>query len=245
MDDKEPNHDDSSPTSTLVGWPLMLVLGEDDGDDEMAKTHSKSTESQSRSSSDSVNVQNGRNGCNQHYNADHAGREERDSVGRQPEGLEDLGRVVQDGVDTCPLLEEHGHSGDNDSAEHGHSREERCHGYELKLDGVHRRQFGQMREFLGDGAPLKQRLGLDLEELELHKFGFNGQRSQCRKGPACFFLPTVVNEPTRSERHPDHADQQNQSWEELEGKRHEPSGLGLGRPCASDVVCAIILAFVS
>lgn len=43
MDDKEPDHRDSSPASCFVSGPLMLVLGEDDSDDEVAETHSQST----------------------------------------------------------------------------------------------------------------------------------------------------------------------------------------------------------
>lgn len=40
MEDEEPDHYDSSPSSTPVGGPLVLVLGIDDGDDQVADTHS-------------------------------------------------------------------------------------------------------------------------------------------------------------------------------------------------------------
>jgi hypothetical protein len=45
VDDKQPNHADSSPTSGLVSLKLVDVLGKNDGDDEMASTHANSANS--------------------------------------------------------------------------------------------------------------------------------------------------------------------------------------------------------
>ena len=42
MHNKEPDHGDSSPTRGLVRVPIIFVLGEDAGNDEMAGSHSNS-----------------------------------------------------------------------------------------------------------------------------------------------------------------------------------------------------------
>lgn len=100
VDDEEPDHNDSRPTSSMVSWPLVLILGEDDSDDEVAQTHAQGTESQSGSSSDSVNVQDGGNCGQQHGNAYHARCKKRSGVRRQTERAENLRGIVKDGIDT-------------------------------------------------------------------------------------------------------------------------------------------------
>jgi hypothetical protein len=241
VDDKEPDHDDGRPTSSLVGRPLVFVLGENNGNDEVAKAHPEGTERQCRSSSDSVNVQDRWNSSQQHHDADDTGGQKRHRVRGQTESIEDLWRIVQNGVDAGPLLEEHGHRGHNHSAEHGHRLEKRADSNKLELDGVPCREFGQVGEVGRNCALLKERLRLDLQEFELDQLRFNGQRSQGGQSATGLLFSAVMEQPTGRERHPDHADQQDHRREQLKGKRNEPGRIGLGFPSASDVVGAVIL----
>ena len=52
-------------------------------------------------------------------NTDDTGGQEGHSVTGETEGLEDGGGVVQNGVDTSPLLEEHGHGSDGGTVDEG------------------------------------------------------------------------------------------------------------------------------
>lgn len=39
MNDKEPDHGDRRPARSCLGSPLILVLGDDDGNDDVARGH--------------------------------------------------------------------------------------------------------------------------------------------------------------------------------------------------------------
>ena len=54
-----------------------------------------------------------------------------------------------------PLLEEHSHSSQRDTTQHGLRLEERSNSYELQLDGRPGRAIGQMREVFGYRALLE------------------------------------------------------------------------------------------
>jgi hypothetical protein len=70
-------HDNSGPTCSLVGRPLVLVLGIDDGNDEVAKSHANCTQGESGLASNIVDVQDSRDGRNQHHNTNDTSCQER------------------------------------------------------------------------------------------------------------------------------------------------------------------------
>jgi hypothetical protein len=61
---------------------------------------------------------------------------------------------------------------------------------------------------LGHGAFLKERLGLDLEELELDKLVIGGEAAEIGQNLSGLILAAVVHKPTRREGHEDHANEE-------------------------------------
>lgn len=89
-----------------MSWPLIAVFGDDDRDDDVAGCHADCADGEDGFAAYAVDVEDRRDGGEEHDDADDAGGEEGDGVGGEAEGGEDRGRVVQDGVDAGPLLEE-------------------------------------------------------------------------------------------------------------------------------------------
>lgn len=140
------------------------------------------------------------------------------------------------------LLEEHGDCRDNDPLKHRLGLEQLLDRHKLQLEDVPRRLLAQLREQLGDGALLKQRLCLDLEELELDQFVVLGQAAEVRQHLAGFLLTAVVDQPTRREGHEDHADEEDDGRGELQAGRDQPGRVSLGlEGGAADEVCAAAL----
>ena len=118
MDNEEPDHDNRSPTSRLVRLPLISVLRDNDGDDDVACRHTDSADGKNGLSAEFVDIENRWNGSEEHDDSNDPCGEEGDGVRAKTEGGEDCGRVVEDCVDAGPLLEEHGDCGDDDTLEH-------------------------------------------------------------------------------------------------------------------------------
>lgn len=98
-----------------------------------------------------------------------------------------------------------------------------------------------MREPLSNTPLLKERLGLDLKEFELDEFMVGRQVAELGEDRARFVFAAVVEEPSGRERHPDHADEEDEGGDELDADRDEPGGVGLGIGCcAADVVAAAL-----
>lgn len=76
MDDEQPDHDNGSPTSGLVGWPLILVLGENDGDDDVAGCHTNSTDGKNGLTAKLVNIHDCWNRGEEHGNTNNTSRQE-------------------------------------------------------------------------------------------------------------------------------------------------------------------------
>ncbi len=75
------------------------------------------------------------------------------------------------------------------------------------LKVFHAVSLAQLWEVLGDGALLEQRLGLDLEELELDELVVRRKIAEAGEHAASLFLAAVVHQPTRREGHEYHADE--------------------------------------
>ena len=94
---------------------------------------------------------------------------------------------------TSPLLEEHGHSGDNYSTEHRHRLEKCANGDKLEFGRVPDSLFLQRWEVSFNAALFEKRLGLDLKEFHLNKLRVLGQTSELGEDLSGFRLPIVVN----------------------------------------------------
>lgn len=169
MNDEEPDHGYSSPSSRLVSLPLVHVLGNNDSDDNMAGSHPEGADSKHRLATNTVNPQHGRNRCDEHDNAYYTRSQERGCVAAQSKLLEDLRGVVENRIDAGPLLEEHGYGRHDNASEHCFCPEELLYGDKLELKGIPGSLLAQFGKQLGNAAFFKERLGLNLEELELDK----------------------------------------------------------------------------
>ena len=142
MNDEQPDHRNSSPSCGFVSFPVADVLREDDRNDNVTGRHPNGTHNQNWLSSELINVKNGGHGRQPHGDADntcvssklemtnlgievgrHTGSKKRSSRTRESQALEDRWRVVENSVNSCPLLEKHSNRCKHDAAEHWHRRE--------------------------------------------------------------------------------------------------------------------------
>ena len=150
------------------------------------------------------------------------------------------GSVIKDGIDTGPLLEEHGNGSDNNTPEHGHSLEERCNGDKLQLNGVDPVLLGQMREVCLDSPFLENGLRPDLKKLEFDELVINRHGTEFGQSLPGFLWSVMVDKPPRRERHEDHANEKNQGRRKLQSQRHKPSSVRLTVSSTADVVGTIV-----
>jgi hypothetical protein len=61
VNDEKPDHDNGSPSSTLVVWPVVRKAGDDAGNDEMASSHADRTGNEDRLTTPAIDVHNSRN----------------------------------------------------------------------------------------------------------------------------------------------------------------------------------------
>ena len=97
VDDKQPDHADGTPTSGLVVLPVVGVLCEDDGDDDVAGSHTNGANGQNRLASNAVDPEDSGDGCDEHDDADDASRQQLGRVAALAKLLEDGRGVVKDG----------------------------------------------------------------------------------------------------------------------------------------------------
>jgi len=76
VNNKEPNHHDGSPTGSRLGTPLILILSDEDGNDDVAGRHADGADGQDRPPADAINPEHGRDGEDKHDDADDAGSQE-------------------------------------------------------------------------------------------------------------------------------------------------------------------------
>lgn len=99
----------------------------------MAGCHTDGASNKNRLTAPAVNVHDCRNSGDEHDNSDDTCGQKTDRVGAQTKTVEDGWRVVQDGVDSRPLLEEHSQCRDDDALEHATGGEETTNSHELQL----------------------------------------------------------------------------------------------------------------
>ena len=73
-----------------MSWPLVLVLGKNDSNDEVAQSHAQGSECESRSSSDAIDIENRWNCGKQHDNTNNTSGEKGGGVVGEAEGTKDL-----------------------------------------------------------------------------------------------------------------------------------------------------------
>jgi hypothetical protein len=76
MDDEKPNHDNGCPTSCLIILKVINVLGEDDSDNQMAKTHAYCTDCKNWLTTQAIDPENSGDGGDEHDNTDDSSGEE-------------------------------------------------------------------------------------------------------------------------------------------------------------------------
>lgn len=101
-----PDHGDSSPAGGLVSLPGIAVGGDDGGDDNVAGCHANGAYSEDGLAADTVDVEDRRDSGDEHDDADDAGCEERNCDAGKAEVFENGGSIIEDRVDSGPLLEE-------------------------------------------------------------------------------------------------------------------------------------------
>lgn len=101
-----PDHGDCSPPSRLVRLPGIAVGGDNGGDDNVTGCHANGAYGEDRLAADAVDVENRRDGGDEHDDADDSSCEERDCYAGETEVFKNCGSVVEDRVDSSPLLEE-------------------------------------------------------------------------------------------------------------------------------------------
>jgi hypothetical protein len=89
-----------------VRVPRIAVSGDDSSDDDVTGCHSDGTDGEDGLAADSVDVEDRRDGGDEHDDADNAGCEERNGDTGEPKVFENGGGVVEDCINTSPLLEE-------------------------------------------------------------------------------------------------------------------------------------------
>lgn len=98
--DEQPDHGHCCPAGGRVRLPLVLVLGEDDCDDDVAGGHTDGTDNEDGFATKLVNVGHSWEGRDPHDNSDDTGCEKGGGVAAEAEILEYRWRIVQNGVDT-------------------------------------------------------------------------------------------------------------------------------------------------
>lgn len=124
-------------------------------------------------------------------------------------------------------LEEHGHSSSNNTLKHSRGAEQRRNSHKLQLERVPSGRLDEAGELLRGRPLLEQRLGLDLEKLELDQLVVLGQVAQGSQVPAGLVLAAVGHQPARGEGHEGHAGEEDQRGGDLEAGRQHPGRVAL------------------
>ena len=149
--------------------------------------------------------------------------------------------VVENGVDSRPLLKEHDDCCHDDTTEHRHRLEKRSNSNKLQFDSVPGGRLRQVREVCCHSPFLEDGLCLDLEELKFNQLVVERHVAELGQSSTSLFLSVVMDEPTGRERHEDHSDEQDQGGEELESERYEPGCVRLCITCTADIIGAVVL----
>lgn len=82
MDDEEPDHDNSCPSSTSVGWPRVLERTRNTCDDDVTDCHTNGASDQDRFATKLVDVHDSGYGGDEHHDTHDSSGKERYGVRR-------------------------------------------------------------------------------------------------------------------------------------------------------------------
>jgi hypothetical protein len=100
VDNKQPNHANGTPSSSLVVFEVVNVFGQDNSDDQVAGPHANGTNSQDGLTTQTIDPKDSRDGGDKHDNTDNSGSQQTGCVAAKAELLEDLRGVVKN-LPTC------------------------------------------------------------------------------------------------------------------------------------------------
>lgn len=122
VDGKEPNEDNSHPAlrfvETLVEIPVILVETLNGSNDDVTEEHANGTDNQEGLTTKLVKPKDGGHGEDNLQDTGHTSSQESLLGGGETETLEDLGRIVEDGVDTGELLANHSSAAQEQTLQH-------------------------------------------------------------------------------------------------------------------------------
>lgn len=166
--DVDPHKDNGDPAGHRVASPLVVELGVDNAGDDHGNPHDDRTDDEHWLATDLVDEWHGGDGRDEEDDARDTTSEESQGPGSQAEALENVRRVVNDGIDSAPSLEEHDEPCRGDSLEVVPVPQDLpvLRHLPAKYVGV---LLGKTREVLLKNALLKQNFSLNLLQLRLNK----------------------------------------------------------------------------
>ncbi len=234
-----PNQGDTDPSNNNVGWPVVLELSDDDGDGNHGKAHYHGSDEQHSLSADLIDDKHSWNSGNQENNTSNTSGEKGLGSASQSQRLEDVGGVVNNSVDTRPLLEEHDQpTGCNTLHVILGSEAVGVLG-NLDLDEASVVLVGESWISGCKSTLFGKGLGLDLEVLDLNQLVLHWEFSQPSESLQSLLLTADLNEPSWREWHEPDANGENDSWTSLDDGRHTPCHVGLALAGAANVVGAV------
>ena len=152
--------------------------------------------------------------------------------------MEDEGCIVQDEVDTSPLLEGHDKDRNSGTFKVTFVLEEGYVATETELDARGEGPVLQLRIVALADTELEETLGLDFEVFDFNKAGVGRETAEVGNDRASFLITTLVDEPAGGLGHEEDTDPKNDSWGELNGDGNEPCRSRLSVTLTTDEVCS-------
>lgn len=185
-----------------------------------------------------VDVQDGGNGGEEHDDSDYTRSQQGDGLATQAETLEDERRVVQNEVDTGPLLERHDKNRHSRALEVSSVGQQASISSQSELDAGRERVVLVLREVaLGDPF-LEDALGLDFKVLHFDQRSVDGKTAEVRDDLSALFFSSLIHKPTWGLGHEHDTEGKNEGRDELDSDRDEPRSLALAIASSADEVGA-------
>lgn len=211
----------------------------DNGDDNHRQQHDEGSDEQHNLAADLIDDQHSWDGSDQEDNSGDTGGEESVGAGGKTERLENVGSVVDDGVDAGPLLEEHDQPSNGDTLTVIWCANTVGVLSELGLYDRAGGLVGEVWVYLSECALLREGLGLDLEIFDLDQLMLDWELAEPCKGLETLLLATDLDQPTWREWHEPDAESENAGWDTLNDGWKSPGHVGLSLAGATDVVGSV------
>lgn len=210
VDGEQPDEGDGRPPRGAVRGPRVLEGAVDGGDDDVADAHADGADDEEGLASEVVEEEDGGEREDDLEDAGHARREQLGGHVGEAEGAEDLGRVVEDGVDAGELLEDHDPAADIETLEHV-----------WREEGFPGPEFGFAVQF-EVGLLVEHDGGLDLEVFRLEEGGVGRETAELAEGGNAVVVAVLHHEPAGGEGEEEHAEEEDPGGDELEREGEAP-----------------------